>query len=130
MIDVSHALSNADCTHPAHSYPNWFATGTDYACLTPITVRTQTMNKEIIVGARVVYRDYALPTQSVATNSPKVHSHALLQNKDKNHNPGVHKKVTQINSPQCVWNLRFHRLCPFPTHHTESSIGSKRYIGL
>ena len=94
-------------------------------------VETHTVNKEITVGARVVYRDYAWPTQSVATNSPKAqHSHVLLQNKDKNHHPGAYTKVTQINSPQCVWNLRIHQLCLFAAHHPESSIGSKRYIGL
>ena len=97
----------------------------------PELLASQPMCKETIVGAIVVYRDCARPTQSVATNSPKAqHSYVLLQTKDENYHPGVYKKFTQINSPQCVWNLIFPRLGPFSAHHSESSLGSKRYIGL
>ena len=71
------------------------------------------------------------PTQSVATNSSKARPFpVLLQTKDENYHPGVCKKFTQINSPQCVWNLRFPWPGSFPVHHSESSLGGKNYIGL
>ena len=51
---------------------------------------SQPMCKETTVGAIVVYRDCAQPTQSVATNSPKARPFPVhLQTKEENYQPEV-----------------------------------------